>query len=149
MLRSTPMRPSPTSFMRCPLEIESLPADVNVKDTRVLLALYLIHSSLTFRISEIAVKLNLSTSRLSHLFKQELGFPPGSYSRRLRLARAKGLLETTLLSVKEITVEIGCNDVSHFVRDYKSFYGLTPSQTRAAFRSRGAFQLEITDFYDT
>lgn len=43
---------------------------------------------------------------------------------------ASGLLKTTLLSVKVIAVEAGFNDQSHFVRDFKRSYGLTPTKYR-------------------
>jgi AraC-like DNA-binding protein len=45
------------------------------------------------------------------------------------------LLETTDRSVKEIRAEIGVEDESHFFRDFKRAYGLTPAQYRARHRA--------------
>ena len=47
-----------------------------------------------------------------------------------RLEKACELLETTLLSIKEITAQVGVKDESHFMRDFKKSYSVTPSQYR-------------------
>ena len=49
---------------------------------------------------------------------------------RKRQLRAKELLASTFLSVKEVMSSAGLTDMSHFVRDYKLTFGETPSQTR-------------------
>jgi hypothetical protein len=54
------------------------------------------------------------------------------------MERAKGLLESSFLSVKEIAYQVGLNDESHFVRDFKSTYGYSPALYRSRFRSNGA-----------
>jgi transcriptional regulator GlxA family with amidase domain len=82
-------------------------------------------------VQELARSVNLSTGRLSHLFKAATGVPPIQYLGRLRMERAKELLETTFLSVKEVKNRVGVNDDSHFVRDFKKRYGLRPVQHRA------------------
>jgi hypothetical protein len=51
------------------------------------------------------------------------------------MERARHLLETSFLSVKEIAHQVGLNDESHFVRDFKKAYGEPP--TRYRLRSRG------------
>ena len=81
--------------------------------------------------AELAAAVNLSTSRLQHLFKQETGTTPARHLRALRLERAKALLETSLLSVKQIMHATGIKDRSHFERAFKRAYGLTPAQCRA------------------
>jgi AraC-like DNA-binding protein len=43
------------------------------------------------------------------------------------MQKAKLLLESTPMSVKEVMVEVGLNDLSHFVRDFKQVYGYSPS----------------------
>jgi transcriptional regulator GlxA family with amidase domain len=82
-------------------------------------------------LGSVASKLNLSLSRFRHLFKSEVGVSPQHYVRQLRLVRARTLLETSVLRVKEIAAVIGVNDVSHFVRSYKALHHQTPSETRA------------------
>ena len=58
---------------------------------------------------------------------------PTQYLRKLRMERALELLETSLLSIKEIAAKVGYNDSSHFMREFKKSYGSTPSQYRAAY----------------
>ena len=62
---------------------------------------------------------NLSCSRLRHLFKHETGMSFAQYIKQLRMHKARELLEDTFLRVKEIMVIIGVTDESHFVRDFK------------------------------
>src|SRR5678816_3631573 len=81
-------------------------------------------------LGEMAQFVNLSQSRLRYLFKSEVGIAPGHYLRAFRLAHSKELLETTFLSGKEIISTIGVNDPSHFIREFKKTYGLTPAQYR-------------------
>jgi AraC-like DNA-binding protein len=86
-------------------------------------------------LKEMARATNLSSSRLSHLFKTETGTSPAKYAKSTRMNEARYLLETTLLSVKEITFNVGLRDESHFVRDFKKIYGAPPAQYRARFRA--------------
>ena len=105
--------------------------DLTAKDPRIRRALELLQQTHKLQLGDISTALNLSGSRLRHLFRQELGMSPKHYLRLARLEQAKELLEHSFLRVKEITALVGVNDVSHFVRDYKALYGQTPSQTRA------------------
>jgi hypothetical protein len=63
--------------------------------------------------------------------------PPMRYLRVLRMERAKDLLESSFLSVKEIGFRVGLTDESHFVRDFKATYGLSPACYRTQFRGNG------------
>jgi transcriptional regulator GlxA family with amidase domain len=89
-------------------------------------------------LTEFAQSVNLSVWRLCHIFKSDVGMPPIRYLRLLRMERAKNLLESSFLSVKEIAFQVGLNDESHFVRDFKSTYGYSPALYRSRFRSGGA-----------
>lgn len=87
-------------------------------------------------LGKFAHSVNLSVWRLCHVFRSEVGMSPIQYLRFLRMERARYLLETSFLSVKEITHSVGLNDESHFVRDFKKAYGAPP--TRYRMRSNGA-----------
>jgi transcriptional regulator GlxA family with amidase domain len=88
-------------------------------------------------LSDFAQSVNLSVWRLSHIFKSDVGVPPIKYLRLLRMERAKNLLESSFLSVKEIAYQVGLNDESHFVRDFKATYGSSPACYRSQFRNSG------------
>ena len=80
---------------------------------------------------KIARCVNLSPSRLRHLFTIEAGISPNHYVRIVRLRRARTLMLQTFLSVKEVMSKSGFSDISHFVREYKKAFGETPSETRS------------------
>jgi AraC-like DNA-binding protein len=80
---------------------------------------------------EIASAVNLSLAHLRYLFKEETGKSPAQYLRALRMQEAGRLLETTFLNVKEVMHRIGVYDESHFTRDFKKVYGMTPAQYRS------------------
>jgi AraC family transcriptional regulator of arabinose operon len=82
-------------------------------------------------LTEIAQSINMSTSRLRHLFTDEVGMSPLQYLKEQRMRQAKELLETTHLNVKQIMWRVGIKDQSHFVRDFRDAYGLSPQRYRA------------------
>ena len=84
-------------------------------------------------INDLVFLVQLSRSRLCHLFKTEVGMAPLQYLKYLRMNKACELLETSLLSVKEIRVKVGYNDDSHFLREFKKAKDLTPSEYRAQY----------------
>jgi transcriptional regulator GlxA family with amidase domain len=69
-------------------------------------------------------------SRRVNLFKRDTGLSPLQYLRDLRIKEAERLLRLTFLSVKEVACLTASKDVSHFVRDFKKQYGVTPSEFR-------------------
>jgi transcriptional regulator GlxA family with amidase domain len=88
-------------------------------------------------LAELGRLVNLSPSRLAHLFLSEIGAAPGRFLRDRRLARARTLLEQSSLSIKEVMARVGVNDPSHFARDFKRQYGASPRTFRAGARSPG------------
>jgi AraC-like DNA-binding protein len=88
--------------------------------------------SIALRIETIAAALKISASRLRHLFKEATGISISRYLKLVRLRRACELLSTGQVTVRETMAEIGMNDISHFGRDYKTVFGQTPRQARAA-----------------
>jgi len=93
-------------------------------------------------LSEFAQSVNLSVWRLCHIFKSDVGMPPIRYLRLLRMERAKELLESSFLSVKEIAFQVGLNDESHFVRDFKATYGFSPALYRSHFKNKTSVEAE-------
>lgn len=104
-------------------------------DARVQKTVELMRANLDkeLRLPGIAQAVNLSVWRLCHIFSSHFGISPIHYLRLLRMEKAKHLLETSFLSVKEIAHRAGLNDESHFVRDFKMIYGVTPSCYRNSF----------------
>lgn len=101
-------------------------------DVRVKVLIALMDNSYHQELSleDMARAANLSPSYLSHLFKAETGLPPLQYLKSLRLSKAKELMETTFLNVKEVMHRVGIKDKCHFARDFKKAYGMAPTQFR-------------------
>jgi transcriptional regulator GlxA family with amidase domain len=90
--------------------------------------------SKSWETEKLAQLVNLSSSRLRHLFKTETGKTPAQYLKYLRLQKAELLLRTTFLTIKEIVDRVGLRTGSHFVRDFKKAYGLAPTMYRSSAR---------------
>jgi AraC family transcriptional regulator of arabinose operon len=80
----------------------------------------------------LAASVNLSPSRFALLFHQEVGMSPGRFVRARRLDRARVLLETTALSVREVMTSVAISDAGRFARDFRTHYGMRPLEWRAA-----------------
>lgn len=72
----------------------------------------------------------LSRRRFSRLFRAETGTTPARFLKSLRMRQAKDLLENSFLATREIIRRVGLSSESHFARDFKRFYGVTPGQLR-------------------
>ena len=96
---------------------------------RVQQALAVIHEEpgRNLTLEYIAGRVFLSESRISHLFKAEIGIPIQRYLLWYKLAQAafnigKGMSLTTAAE------EAGFADSAHFSRSFRVMFGLTPSQ---------------------
>jgi|SRR6185503_505460 len=85
----------------------------------------------------LAVLVNLSPSRFRHLFKQETGTSPAQYLKDFRLRKAEKMLRTTFLTIKQILKQVGITSNTHFVRDFRQKYGMTPTAYRRTINRRG------------
>ena len=92
------------------------------------------HLNQPVRISELAAQANVSPSHYFALFKRRTGCPPMDYFIRLRMQRARALLESTSASVKEIAVTLGYEDPLYFSRVFKSVNLAPPTRYRARQR---------------
>jgi AraC family transcriptional regulator of arabinose operon len=103
-------------------------------DTRIATSLAVIEQRLaeTVTVDSLAAAVSLSPSRFAHLFRHEVGTSPSRYLHVLRMLHARTLLERTFYSVKEVMSLVGCNDASHFSRDFRRFHGMSPRACRLA-----------------
>ena len=81
-------------------------------------------------IQQIAEELGVSYSNLRKLFKEHTGLSPATYQQELRLLRAKELLSTTELSIKEIAYRLNFESPDYFSAKFKAKMGLKPSEVR-------------------
>lgn len=86
------------------------------------------------RIPDLARRCCLSPSRLSHLFKQQVGDTILNTVHKIRLEKAAELLAFTTRQVAEIAEDVGFGSADHFTRMFRSAYGKTPAEYRRAKR---------------
>src|SRR5437016_263587 len=93
-------------------------------DQRVRAAIAFMSTNLQRKITpaETGQSVHLSPSHLRQLFRTETGTSLARYLKELRLQRAKELLETTFMSVKEVAATVGLTSVPHFVSDFEKAY---------------------------
>jgi AraC family transcriptional regulator len=68
---------------------------------------------------------------LAREFRRHFGMSVGGYIRRLRVEHAARLLNGPNMTISEIALECGFASHSHLCREFKTQYGVTPSQFRA------------------
>src|SRR6267143_4745776 len=80
-------------------------------------------------LAELARAVSLSRAQVYLLFKEDqVGKPPMRYRRHLKMQDAARLLASEFLNVQQVRIHAGFNDDSHFNRDFKKIYGVTPGQ---------------------
>lgn len=84
----------------------------------------------------IAQKFYISKYYLSHQFKNITGYGFKNYIQLLRINRAKIFLQSTDLSVNEICIRIGYDNINYFIRLFKEKENITPHQYRKLFIDR-------------
>lgn len=90
------------------------------------------HFSEDFGIDELASHCNISASRLSHIFDEELGTSPVKLRTTIRLENAAELLRTTDDSIAKISQDCGWSSPIYFSKVFRNNIGATPSEYRAA-----------------
>lgn len=81
-------------------------------------------------IQQVAEELGVSYSNFRKLFKEFTGISPALYQQDLRLQRAKELLATTSLSIKEIAYRLRFESPDYFSSKFKIKTGKKPSEFR-------------------
>lgn len=111
---------------------ELLNSKLRLENNLIYLARDYIDENYTQDISliEAANKTGLSPAYFSRLFKKIIGITFVQYRQKVRMEQSKKLLRQTNKSIKEITFDVGYNDVTNFIRSFKKDTGYTPKKYR-------------------
>ena len=96
-------------------------------------------------VSSIAAEVGMSDSKLSTEFKRVYRMTPLEYITRSRMQRARQLLRTTDMPVKDIALECGYYDISGFNRRFKAYTGMTPQQYKLSSEPAPAQERDESD----
>lgn len=83
-------------------------------------------------IAAIADKVGCSQKTLETRVKSELGVAPSGLYKRLRLAKARKLLQETDFAVSDIALRCGYDNPSAMTRAFRSEYGQSPRELRSS-----------------
>lgn len=83
---------------------------------------------------------NISARSLFRQFKKARGYSPASFAKRIRLDRAREMLEQANedASVTQIALKCGFQNPGHFARDFRLQFGELPSETMKRSTGRAA-----------
>lgn len=84
-------------------------------------------------IKELAKMCNISEGYFRKQFNICMQMSPVEYRNKLRLSRASAYLEYGAVSVQEISDMLGYSTVSHFIKEFKKNYGVSPLKYRKTF----------------
>lgn len=87
------------------------------------------HLSDNISLEQISQIAHFHPNYLIRLFKETTGLPPIQYMNRLRMERAKSLLNGTAWTISAVADAIGMEN-SYFSRMFKEYTGVTPTEYR-------------------
>jgi AraC-like DNA-binding protein len=109
-----------------------------VTDRRVLRTIeyLLVASKEPGQLADIAGRVGLSASRLTHLFKAQARTSIRAFIRERRLRRAAELIASTDERISQIGYAVGFSDPSNFNHAFKKSFGVSPKQFRELARDQ-------------
>jgi transcriptional regulator GlxA family with amidase domain len=85
-------------------------------------------------LNDIAAQVPSSKRNLTRRFREATGESPAEFVQRMRIERAKSLLETSNMPIDQILEKIGYTDNSAFSRQFRNHTMMTPKEYRDRFR---------------
>jgi len=89
------------------------------------------------RVEDLASRIGMSPRTFARRFKAATGETPINYLHALRIISAKQLLEYDLKSVRQVSREVGYEDLTFFRRLFKRYTGSPPREYRDRFGTGG------------
>lgn len=83
-----------------------------------------------FKISVFEEKYHFSSAYLTKLFRSTYGYSIYEYVLKIRMERAKELLENPDIKILDISERLGYTDNHYFSKAFKNYYNISPSQYR-------------------
>ena len=81
-------------------------------------------------VETLMADMKLTRRQIERLFRSETGQSPGKFYMRLRLERARLLLQRTWKPIVEVAIACGFSSASHFAKSYKNACGRSPHKVR-------------------
>lgn len=110
--------------------LQQLQTNAKFETDRIALACHQIRiNNGNLPIKDLCSLVNMSKSSLEHYFNQQVGLSPKMFSRVVRFNNVNRFLkDTATTDWQELVYRYGYFDQSHFIHEFKHFFGYTPSQ---------------------
>ena len=100
-------------------------------DTRMIEIMNYVQANyIDITLDDLAEKFFLSKPYLSKYIKEKSGMTFGDLVKKIRMKKAKALLKSSNMTVENIAMSVGYQNVEHFNRLFKKAYDMTPMQFR-------------------
>lgn len=103
-----------------------------LSDKQIAKALQLLHANphIVWTLEKMAAEVSMSRAAFAKRFKELVGQPMFEYLTRLRVGRAKELLQDTKLPIYDVASRVGYESDLAFTKTFKKYAGTTPTRYR-------------------
>ncbi len=84
-------------------------------------------------VTELADLVQMSTSHFARSFKLSFGVTPYRFVMQERVEGAKHMLTSTKFTASDVAMAFGFSSLSHFVKVFRQFTGVSPKQYKSGF----------------
>ncbi|MBE1444974.1 MULTISPECIES: helix-turn-helix transcriptional regulator [unclassified Paenibacillus] len=91
------------------------------------------------KISELSERLHVHRNYITDCFKQVYGMSPKHYLNKVRIEKAKKLLQESTLSVEDIALKLNFSSAAYFCKFFRAQVGTTPFQYRCGVSAKVLF----------
>ena len=112
-------------------KLEELGNSKSCQDARMVEIMNYIQANyIDITLEDLAEKFYLSKPYISKYIKEKSGITFGEMVKKIRMKKAKSLLKGSNMTVENIALSVGYQNVEHFNRLFKKAYNMTPIQFR-------------------
>ena len=112
-------------------KLEDIGSADTCKDARMIEIMNYIQANyIDVTLDDLAEKFYLSKPYISKYIKEKSGMTFGELVKKIRIKKAKALLKSSNMTVENIALTVGYQNVEHFNRMFKKAYNMTPIQFR-------------------
>ena len=112
-------------------KLEDIGSADTCKDARMIEIMNYIQANyIDVTLDDLAEKFYLSKPYISKYIKEKSGMTFGELVKKIRMKKAKALLKSSNMTVENIALTVGYENVEHFNRMFKKAYNMTPIQFR-------------------
>jgi len=90
-----------------------------------------------FGVSELAAAMSMSRSSLLRNIKKNTNLSASQFIRQVRLQKGMEMLETSSMTVSEISYQVGFGSTSYFIKCFREQYGYPPGEV-----GKGAVEIQ-------